>query len=291
MQIRQLEHFVEVCARGSISAAADHLHIVQSGVSSSIRALERELGTELFERRSRGVVVRDSGAALLPLARGILDAVREAEDAVREVERGLSGTIVIGAIPALGIVDLPAAIARFRRAHPGVTIQLKVGGSRSLATLLAQGEIDFALLSPVGAFPADFELRKLGESPFVVVYSDDTSFDAESPLTLEQVASLPFVDSPEGFGNRDLLDMQFGRYGLQRHVAVESPDAWSIPRLVALGAGVGLVPAFIAEATGEAVRWSTLIEPEMSWPLHLATSRLHGPSRAGRRFISEELSG
>jgi DNA-binding transcriptional LysR family regulator len=93
VELRHLEYFVAVADERSFTRAAEQLHVVQSGVSSGVKALERELGTALLERTSRRVTLTSAGTALLPKARSALDAARDARDAVDAVRGGLRGVL------------------------------------------------------------------------------------------------------------------------------------------------------------------------------------------------------
>lgn len=119
MELRQLEYFIAVAEERNFTRAAGRLHIVQSAVSAAIKSLERELGTPLFERTSKHVALTDAGAALLPKARGTLDAVRDARDAVDEVRGGLRGTLRIGTLNSVAVIDVPVVLGAFHAAAHG----------------------------------------------------------------------------------------------------------------------------------------------------------------------------
>lgn len=284
MQIRQLEYFLAVANDGSFTAAAERLHVVQSGVSAAIRSLERELGSPLFERTARGVVLSDAGSALVPYAHAVLSDAQAGADAVDEVRRGVQGTVVAGVLPVIGLVDLPPLVAAYHLRYPGVAVQLAVGGTRTLVERLDEGGLDFALLSPVGPIPEDLRLARLGQTPFVaIVPSGHPVAERETPAW-EDLAELPFIDSPAGFGNRDLLDHHITQLGLRRRVVIEIPDATAIPRLVERGAGVAIVPRFVADGFEDRLRILPTPTP-LHWSLFLATADHHPPSHAARLLI------
>src|SRR4051812_26850994 len=135
MELRHLEYFVAVAEERSFTRAAARLHVVQSGVSAAVKALERELDAALLERTSKRVALTDAGEALLPRARAALDAAQAARDAVGEVRGGLRGVLRIGTLASLSLIDVPALLGRFHRANPGVTIRLLVS-PRGTAGLL-----------------------------------------------------------------------------------------------------------------------------------------------------------
>src|SRR6202451_4779475 len=101
MELRHLEHFVTVAAERNFPRAAPRLHLVQSALSVSIRSLERELDTKLFERTTREVRLTDAGRVLLPEARRTLDAAASAKAAVFGAHEGLAGALGLGTVPGV----------------------------------------------------------------------------------------------------------------------------------------------------------------------------------------------
>src|SRR4051794_14371497 len=102
MELRHLATFVAVAEEGSFTRAAGRLHVVQSAVSSGVRALERELGVTLFDRTTHRVQLSEAGRALLPEARRTLAAAAAARDAVDQLRGGLRGTVRLGVMLAAG---------------------------------------------------------------------------------------------------------------------------------------------------------------------------------------------
>src|SRR5882757_666436 len=132
MEIRQLEHFVAAAEEGHFSRAADRANIVQSGLSASIRSLERDLGTRLFDRTTRRVELTESGRALLIEARRVLSAAATAREAVAGVEGLQRGTLSLGIMQSLVAIRLPALLARFHSDHPGIDLRLRQAGATAL---------------------------------------------------------------------------------------------------------------------------------------------------------------
>ena len=125
MELRQLEYFVAVAGERSFTRAAQRLHVVQSAVSAAITALEKDLHVVLLERNARRVQLTEAGEALLPEAQAVLDAALAARNAVEGLSRGLRGTLRVGMLADLGIMDLPGLARDFRNRYPGVELQLR----------------------------------------------------------------------------------------------------------------------------------------------------------------------
>jgi len=246
MELRHLVYFVTVAEERNFTRASQRLRVVQSGVSAAIRALERELGTRLFERSSQRVELTDAGAALLPAARAVIDAAQAARDAVDEVRGGLRGTLRIGTLISVGFVDLPGLLGQFRTEHPGVDLRLRAAptGSAGLARSLLDGELDVAFLSLSGRAPAGLSLRVLAAEPIVAVLPSGHRLAGRDRVTLADLADEPFVDSPPGYGNRTEVDRGFAAAGLTRRVALEVADIATVQHYVRNGLGVALIPPF-----------------------------------------------
>src|SRR2546429_1304575 len=128
MDLRQLQHFVVLADESHFTRAARRVNIVQSALSSSIRSLEAELGTDLFERSTRRVKMTAAGRALYEKARTVLAGAREAREAVAAVLGLKRGLLVIGAVQSLGaFVDLPGLLGAFPPAPSHIDIPPRPG--------------------------------------------------------------------------------------------------------------------------------------------------------------------
>lgn len=124
MEIRQLEYFVAVSDMGSFTKAAEVCHVVQTTVSHSIAALERELGVTLFVRDARSVSLTSEGGAFLGDARAIIDRVRRSERELRRRQSQRRGTLVLGYYGAGFGRDFPEIIRRYR-AETGLDVAMR----------------------------------------------------------------------------------------------------------------------------------------------------------------------
>jgi DNA-binding transcriptional LysR family regulator len=286
MELRHLTYFVAVAEEGSFTRAATRLHVVQSGVSAAIKALEHELDAPLLERTSKRVALTDAGAALLPRARAALDAARAARDAVDEVRGGLRGTVRIGTLTAIGLVDLPALLGRFHRTHPAVTLQLTVStrGSGGLVDALTDGRLDLALVSVPGRAPAGVHLRQLLWHPMELVLPAGHRLAERPVVRVEDLAGEPFVDFPVGYGNRTVVDRAFAAAGVQRHVSLEVVDLTTGAGFVRHGLGIAILPRFAVPDEVDLVV-VPVADADLDWPLGVATSAVRAPGAAARALL------
>ena len=286
MELRHFEYFLAVAEERNFTRAAARLHVVQSGVSAVSKALERELGAELLERTSKRVVLTDAGEALLPRARAALDAVRAARDAVDEVRGGLRGTVRIGTLTSVEMIDVPALLGRFHRARPDVQLQLEVSarGSDGLLEGLLDGSLDVAIASVPGRAPSGVRVRQTHRGRLHLVLPDGHRLVHADRVTIADLRGEAFVDFPEGYGNRIVVDRAFAAAGVRRHVAIQVMDLASGAGFVREGLGVAFLPEFaVPDRRGLVVR--PLSDSDLEWPLGLAVSALRAPSAATRAMI------
>ena len=155
MELRHLEYFLAVAENRSFTVAAKRLHVVQSGVSATIKALERELGAELFFRGPAGVTLTPAGEELRPHARETLDAARAAKDAVNATRGSVRGTVTVGTLTRINVIDLPTLLVDLHARHPEVVVHLRAAsaGSAGLLRQLRDGDLDVAFLVFTGPRP------------------------------------------------------------------------------------------------------------------------------------------
>ena len=282
--LESLRKFVVVAEELSFTRASRRLHVVQSGVSSAVAALERELGAALFDRDRHTVTLTEAGRALLPEARAALAAARAAADAVAEATTGLRGTLSVGMMISTGSVDVPAALGRFHESHPGVLVRLRVlpGGSAGLARAVADGTLDLALLSLSGEPPADLALRELAQEPLVLICPPGHRLADAGEVTLDALGGETFIDFPVGWGTRAVLDRAFAAAGIDRQVTFEVAYYTTAADLVANGLGVAFLPESAAAPFDGVARVPVAA---LAWRIQVATAAGRRLPAAARAFL------
>lgn len=285
MELRQLEHFVAVAEERHFSRAAERLHIVQSGLSSSIRSLERDLGAELFSRSTRRVELTQAGGALLPEARAALAAADRARDAVAAVEGLVRGTLSIGIMQALGPVDLPGLLGRFHALHPGVELHLRQAATRSLLDEVRDGALDLALVAMPPGGATGVEAMVLADEPMVLACPRGHPLAGSAAVDLRDLREQSFVDFPADWGIRISVDRAFEAAAVGRRVAFELNDVRTLLELVAAGLGVSIVPPW-ASGYRLPLELIRLRGDGPRWVLAAVTRTGRRPSAAGRALLA-----
>jgi DNA-binding transcriptional LysR family regulator len=290
MELRQLEYFVAVAEEQHFTRAAARLHVVQSAVSAAVKALERELDARLFDRNAKRVLLTDAGTALLPRARAALDAARDARDAVAEVRGGLRGTLRIGVMTSVRLIDLPALLGEFHRRHPGVLLRTTAApsGSQGLIDALAERRLDLAFVSLPGPAPTGIALTALATSELALAVPTDHALAGRTSVRIDELAGLDFIDSPLGYGNRTVADRAFDAAGVRRRVTIEITDIATGTDHVRHGLGIALLPRFVLGGTA-GVHVLAVAGTDLRWPLSLAVPTDRPPGAAARALIDHVL--
>ncbi|MEU8526681.1 MULTISPECIES: LysR family transcriptional regulator [Streptomyces] len=247
MDLQQMRYVVAVAETLNFTRAAERCDVVQSSLSHRIAGLERELGVQLFARSSRRVELTSAGAAFLEGARECLAAADRAVADAAAATGVVRGRLAVGVIVTTAAVDVPDLLQRYRDRHPHVNVLLRAGGSDELVAAIRRGELDLAFLGlPEGEEPHGVESLVLDHDAHVLVVAAGHPLAGASRVALREIVGETFVDFTEGTPARAQSDQAFAAAGLVREVAYEAGFAELIPRLVARGLGVALLPsAFI----------------------------------------------
>ncbi|GAB3839764.1 LysR family transcriptional regulator [Kribbella italica] len=251
MELRHLEHFIAVAEQKHFTRAAEAMSISQSGLSASIRALERELHASLFVRNTRSVELTEAGRALLCEGRRTLAAAEAARDAVAAVQGLVRGHLTVGLEQCLGVVDVPALLAKFRSAYPGVEIEVRQAGSTPMLDELASGRLDVAFVATSGHPVDGLDLRPLSTESMVLVCAPDHRLSGAPEVSLQDLAGESFVDFDRTWGARAISDHAFAAANVAHPVTIEVNDVHTLLALVAHDLGVALVPERIAAKRGD----------------------------------------
>jgi LysR family transcriptional regulator, cys regulon transcriptional activator len=272
MKLQQLRCLTEVARRGlNVSEAAEALHTSQPGVSKQIRALEDELGVEVFARHGKRLVaVTEPGKAVVAIAERILAEARNLRRAGEEFANDQLGTLTIGATHTQARYLLPKAVAAFKRRYPKVELLIHQGNPTQICDQVLAGEADMAVATEmISTYPELVSLPVYQWNRCVVVPPKHPLLK-ENPLTLEKLAEYPIVTYDFAFANRSLVQKAFESRGLKPHVVLSAQDSDVIKTYVELGLGVGI----LAKMAFDPKRDITLRAMDASHLFESSTTRL-----------------
>jgi DNA-binding transcriptional LysR family regulator len=244
LDIRRMKVLREVAARGSFSAAAEALDFTQSAVSQHIAALERETGTQLVERFSRGVRLTEAGEVLVKHADAIISRLESAEEDLSAIAGLRGGRLRLVCFQSAGATVVPRAVAGFHERYPEVELSMREAEPGPAAAMLKAGDVDLALLydHPAMSLMPDLELTHLMDDCYDALLPASHPLADRRKLALKDLADEAWIVSTDNNGCRTITSATCREAGFEPRVAFEADDTLASQALVAGGVGVTLMP-------------------------------------------------
>ncbi|MGV9787348.1 LysR family transcriptional regulator [Streptomyces sp. NPDC003435] len=287
MQFQQLQYFVAVAETRHFTRAAERVHVAQPSLSQQIRALERELGADLFVRARGNIALTDAGEALLPLARRILADADTARHEVQELVQLRRGRVRLGATPSLCTGLLPDVLRAFHDRYPGIQLLVQESGSRDLVRELGRGALDLALIVlPLPAPAPALTTVELLREDLVVVSSPEAPAPGggRSAVEISDLENERLVMFRYGYDLRELTVNACRSAGFEPEFAVEGGEMDAVLGFVRAGLGVAVVPRMVASRAGRGLRVTPLARPGLSRTIALAHRSDVAPPRGAQEL-------
>ena len=238
MDLTDLHIFRSVVHAGGVTRAAEKLNRVQSNVTTRVRQLEADLGVALFIREGKKLHLSAEGKLLLDYADRLLELAQEAREAVHDAKP--RGCLRLGAMESTASIRLPVPMNEYLSRYPEVTLELRTGGPRQLATAVREGELDAALVAePIADAP--FEKIPLYDEELVIIAGANHP-PIKSPRDLNGRAVLAFE---AGCPYRQRLDDWFARSGEMSDRIIEMSSYNAMLGCAVAGMGISLVPRIV----------------------------------------------
>jgi DNA-binding transcriptional LysR family regulator len=224
--------------------AADKLRLSQSAVSQQIAALERELGTALFERIGRRVYLTPAGEVLRDEAAKVLSALARAHEAVLALGTGDTGRLRVGASTTPGIYLLPEVLGQFRKSMPKVQLEFRIANSRDIEASLLANELDLGVVgNPV-------EHDELFATPMgqdqVIAVASPSLLGKTRRVTPAELSRFPLFSREGGSATRSTVDQALSKLGIKLSLDFALPSPEACLRAAASGLGVTFVSRYAA---------------------------------------------
>ncbi|WP_338617297.1 LysR family transcriptional regulator [Achromobacter sp. E1] len=243
LDLDALQIFKTVADQGGVARAAAHLNRVQSNVSTRLKQLETSLGTPLFRRQNRRLVLSDQGRVLLSYADRLLRLSDEAQSAVRE--GALQGVLRIGTMESTAAARLPPILAAYHEAWPKVRIELVTGTSGALAAKVRNYEIEAAFVAQ--PFPAEGLAAMDAFKEELALISPLAWAPIRSAKDLVNRSVIAFA---AGCSYRRILESWLNQEGIAPDKVMEFASYHAIVACVAAGTGVAIVPRSVLAVLG-----------------------------------------
>ena len=280
LHFQHLAYLREVARQGSLTRAAEVLHVSQPALSQALGELERRLGIVLFERAGRQRRLTAAGQEIVGFAEQVLAQAAALQRRLDAQRSGEGGSLRVGMIDAASLYVLPDVVRRYREAYPGVDLRVAVATSGELTRRLRSFELDLAfVVGPVEE--PDLRSSAVQREPLHVYAPPDDAGDGQTAH---------WVLYPEGSRTRRIIDEAFARVGLRPAVTLESGNPAVLRQMVAMGLGWSVLPPAVAEAGHSVVRLQRG-EQLAERPLHAVWRRAGPPDPRVEAFARMALAG
>ncbi|MCT7376682.1 LysR substrate-binding domain-containing protein [Chelativorans salis] len=264
MELRHLRYFVAVAEEGSITRAAERLGIQQPPLGQQLKALEAELGVQLFDRAPKRIALNAAGRVFLEEARAILSRTQEAVDHIRRFNMGESGTLSVGFTSSASLHALtPRLLGAFRQLFPLVQIAVEESETYELVLALQNSRIDVAFSHVATDDFKNLTSRSLGQEGMIVAMpiGHPLAQSGEGPLDIRALADEKIVvyRRPDGPGIFDGILKCLDQAGIRISISDQVSRMIAAINLVSAGRGLTIVPASMGILHRASVHYRPLI--------------------------------
>lgn len=240
IQLVQIEGFLEVARRGSVSRAAEALFVTQPTLTARLHGLERELGAPLFVRTPHGMRLTDAGRAMVPYAERALRALVDGRDVLEQVKSASAGHLMIGAAPAVSTYILPELLEKFVKDHPRVEVSVRTGHSEDVVDLVLSDEVQIGLGRAIRN--PDLEMHQFHTEELVLVCAPAHPFTKRRSVAMEEVAAERLIMFDLTSSYYEITQAAFLTVGVKLRGLMELDSIEAAKKMVERGLGVALLP-------------------------------------------------
>ena len=250
LTLRQLEIFCAVAQTGSTVAAAQAVSLSQSATSAALQQLELALGSQLFERAGRQLVLNDAGRALLPQSLELLEQARGIEQAFSVNGSGLPVRLRLAASTTIGSYVLPPVLAAFARSHPQVAVDLQIANTAEVAEAVQALDVDLGLIEGASHWPG-LEVQPWLRDELVIVCAPHDPLArqaANKPVGAAVLRQARWLLREAGSGTREMVEHALLPRLHQLPAAATLGSSEAIARCVAQGLGISCLSRVLVQA-------------------------------------------
>lgn len=244
--------------------AAEELYLTQPAVSLQVKALEEELGVQLFDRTGAKVALTAAGKHLLAFSRRAGALAAEAEEEVTALGGELAGTLALGASTTIAQYVLPRLWAEFRRRHTRAQMTMTSGNTEHIVEAVVRQEIALGLIEGP-AHSRDVKTEPFLDDELVLIVPGAHEWAERAAVRAEEIAAEPLLMREHGSGTRQVIEQALQRCGIKRRalrVAMELDSTEAIKTAVEAGLGVGFVSRWALKGDQRPGRGLRVVEIE-----------------------------
>jgi len=285
MELSAYTAFIAVSEHGTFSKAADALYITQPAVSKRIALLEEQLGSKLFDRIGKRVMLNEAGRAVLPIAERILQDVKESQRVIDNLSGHISGNLSLVTSHHIGLRRLPDSLKRYAESYPDVRLDLAFMDSENACAAILKGQFELGVVTLPLSRSDRLKLTPLWNDPLTIAVSPDhplVKIAANKAISLDQLAKYSAILPAVGTYTRSVIEQPI----IQKHgaldVILETNYLETIRMMVSIGLGWSALPrAMLGDDITEIKVKGLSIERSLGIVQHSKRSL----SNAGKMFV------
>jgi DNA-binding transcriptional LysR family regulator len=284
--LRQLHAFVLTAQLGSVTRAAERLHLTQSAVSVLIRQLETTLGVRLFDRTTRTLRLTAVAEDALPVAARMLRGEEELIAGVRGLTERRRGHVTIAVTAAVAAGTMPRALGQFRTRFPDIGVTMLDVPPDQLVAKVLNEDVELGIGTVDGSYASEIALGTLLRDTVGVVARSDSPVAARKKLSWDEALELPVIAVRKGSGIRSLIDATLAAKGKVLKPTWEVSFLTTALAMVAEGLGIAILsPYLISSLYYPALITRPLVDPVVTREISVITKPGRTISFASESFI------
>jgi DNA-binding transcriptional LysR family regulator len=288
LTLRQVEAFKALIENGTVSSAAEMLHVSQPAMSKLIAHFEADTGLKLFDREKGRLAPTEHGMRLYEEIDRIFAGVRQVENAAEAIRREESGQLAVGVMPALSGTFIQRATMGFLKDRADVFCSVQAASSHRIADWLATRKLDVGLASARIDSPY-ITMEPLMEHPLVCIMPLDHPLTAKSRIEPQDLDRVPFVTFNPDSNAGQCVSKVLERYRVKPHIVLVANIAPTLCELVAAGLGVSLVHPLMVSGLEQRLVIRRF-EPAVAFGFRLCSSRDNRNARLVQAFVQQVRS-
>lgn len=238
MNLNQLKYFYTVCTYGSLSDAAEILHISQPSLSSAIKALESEFGVLLFQRNHKGMMLTQDGNILFERCTDILSRTEQLENIMKDLGKERT-KLRLGVPPMIGSIILPRIYRDFNKLYPHISLEIFEDGRKGLLEKLSENHLDMIFSLHKNSLDEKFSSKKVAELEIVCCTTKNDSISKFKAITPLDIKNVPLVLFEDGFFQTAEIKKWFACENVTPNILIQTKQFSTMLTLISNNISIG----------------------------------------------------
>ena len=259
MNLMQLKYFMAICQHGTVSDAAEYLHIAQPSLSAAIKELEGEFGVTLFKRHHRGMQLTEEGECLQGMAKDLLEKAERIENVMKDMGMARK-KLRLGVPPMISSLILPCVYRDFLKDNPDLNLEVIEGGRHELLKKLDEDSLDMVFLPHNQSFGNKLSVIKAAKLEITCCTSKEAPLTFKDGMTPEELKDIPIVLFEDGFFQAQEIKRWFSASGVTPNILFQTGQLSTMLSAISNKIAIGFMFRDIIEKNTE-LKAVSLAEP------------------------------